>query len=390
MDKSKLLGEFFERYGNRDNTPVLFFSPGRVNLIGEHTDYNAGYVLPCSLNFGTWLAIRKSGNETLRMESLNFPLKQSLPLSGIGKPIDGSWTNYPVGVVNEFIARGIRISGMEMLFAGDIPNGAGLSSSASIEMVMAVALNHLFSANLDTMELVKLSQHAENSFVGMNCGIMDQFAVGFGKANSALFINCGTLEYRITPFNPGKYRLIIANTNKRRGLTDSKYNERRAECERAVELLQPMREISSLTDLQISDIPMFPKFIDNDVIRRRAKHVVTENARVLMAVDRLSKGDLIAFGELMNQSHDSLKDDYEVTGFELDTLVSEARKFQGVIGSRMTGAGFGGCTVSLVESERAELFMSIVGENYKRATSLEPVFYLPEIGNGASIASWKP
>jgi galactokinase len=238
------------------------------------------------------------------------------------------------------------------------------------------------------LELVKLSQHAENSFVGMNCGIMDQFAVGFGKENSALFINCGTLDYRITPFNPGKYRLIIANTNKRRGLTDSKYNERRSECEKAVELLQPLKRISSLTDLEAGDIADFARYIKNDVILRRAKHVVTENARVLRAVDMLTNGDLLSFGELMNQSHDSLKDDYEVTGFELDTLAYEARKFEGVIGSRMTGAGFGGCTVTLVESNRTEQFISVVGENYKRITSLEPVFYLPEIGNGASIASW--
>lgn len=388
MDKRQLLEEFFTRYGDRDNIPVLFFSPGRVNLVGEHTDYNSGYVLPCALNFGTWLAIRKRGNDTLYMESLNFPLKQSLKLSQIGSPLDGSWTNYPVGVVNEFIDRNIQVSGLEMLFAGDIPNGAGLSSSASIEMVTAVALNHLYEANLDTLELVKLSQHAENSFVGMNCGIMDQFAVGFGKENSALFINCGTLDYRITPFNPGKYRLIIANTNKRRGLTDSKYNERRSECEKAVELLQPLKRISSLTDLEAGDIADFARYIKNDVILRRAKHVVTENARVLRAVDMLTNGDLLSFGELMNQSHDSLKDDYEVTGFELDTLAYEARKFEGVIGSRMTGAGFGGCTVTLVESNRTEQFISVVGENYKRITSLEPVFYLPEIGNGASIASW--
>jgi galactokinase len=388
MDKRQLLEEFFTRYGNRDNTPVLFFSPGRVNLIGEHTDYNSGYVLPCALNFGTWLAIRKGESDRLLMGSLNFPLKQSLSLSEIGTPIEGSWTNYPIGVVNEFIDRGIPVKGMEMLFAGDIPNGAGLSSSASIEMVMAVALNHLYNAKLSTMELVKLCQHAENSFVGMNCGIMDQFAVGFGKANSALFINCGSLDYRITPFNPGRYRLVIANTNKRRGLTDSKYNERRSECERAVELLQPMKKISSLTDLEVNDIAGFTRYIDSDVIRRRAKHVVTENARVLQAVEMLSRGDLVSFGELMNQSHDSLKDDYEVTGFELDTLAYEARKFEGVIGSRMTGAGFGGCTVTLVKSELTDQFISVVGENYRRITGLEPLFYLPEIGDGASAATW--
>jgi galactokinase len=388
MDKRAILEGFYSRYGNRDNTPVLFFSPGRVNLIGEHTDYNSGYVLPCTLNFGTWLAIRKRDDSSIMFASMNFPEEIRSSVIDVRQPVTGSWTNYPAGVINEFIERNIEISGMEMLFAGDIPNGAGLSSSASIEMVTAVALNRMFDAGLDRMTLVKLSQHAENSFVGMNCGIMDQFAVGFGKRNSALFINCGTLEYRITPFDPGKYRLVIANTNKRRGLTDSKYNERRAECEAAVVMLQPYKGISSLSDLTTDDISHFSKYIDNEVIIRRAKHIVSENDRVLTAVEMLEKGDLISFGELMNRSHDSLKDDYEVTGFELDTMAYEARKFEGVIGSRMTGAGFGGCTVSLVEAERVHLFIETVGKAYRNITGIEPQFYLPEIGDGASEASW--
>lgn len=385
MDKSQLSELFCSRFGNRDNSPVLFFSPGRVNLIGEHTDYNSGYVLPCALNFGTWLAIRKNSEKRFEMHSINFPGGISRDFFEIKNPLAGSWTNYPAGVINEFLDRGINLSGCDMLFYGDIPNGAGLSSSASIEMVTAVALNHIFSAGLSTMELVKLCQHAENSFVGMNCGIMDQFAVGFGKENSALFINCGTLDYRVVPFNPGKYRLVISNTNKRRGLTDSKYNERRAECERAVELLQPMRKIKSLTDLDIADITIFPQFIEDEIVLRRARHVVTENARVLDAVEKLAKGDLISFGKLMNQSHDSLKDDYEVTGFELDTLVYEARKINGVIGSRMTGAGFGGCTVTLVENDMALDFTATVGKAYKEICGITPDFYFPEIGDGASI-----
>lgn len=385
MDKVQLSEHFCSRFGNRDNSPVLFFSPGRVNLIGEHTDYNSGYVLPCALNFGTWLAIRKNSEKRFEMHSINFPDGVSRNYAEITTPLAGSWSNYPAGVINEFLNRGVSLSGFDMLFYGDIPNGAGLSSSASIEMVTAVALNHIFSAGLSTMELVKLCQHAENSFVGMNCGIMDQFAVGFGKENSALFINCGTLDYKVVPFNPGKYRLVISNTNKRRGLTDSKYNERRAECERAVELLQPMRKIKSLSDLKTDDISKFSQFINNEVVIRRAKHVVTENARVLDAVEKLAKGDLISFGKLMNQSHDSLKDDYEVTGFELDTLVYEARKVEGVIGSRMTGAGFGGCTVTLVESEKAKAFTAIVGKAYKSITGITPDFYFPQIGSGAAI-----
>ena len=257
MKHSYLEDEFFKLYGNRDLRPVLFFSPGRVNLIGEHTDYNSGYVLPCALNYGTYLAIRPNEVNTINMASLNFEAKGSFTAETIRKRVSGSWTNYPAGVINEFTDRGISFTGFDMLFFGDIPNGAGLSSSASIEMVTALAVNTLTGAELNRLEMVRLSQHAENHFAGMNCGIMDQFAVGFGRKNSALFLNCGTLDYEIVPFNPGKYRLVIANTNKRRGLTDSKYNERRAECEEAVRLLKPMRSISSLTDVSFDDLLSF-------------------------------------------------------------------------------------------------------------------------------------
>ncbi|MFO7574621.1 MAG: galactokinase [Bacteroidales bacterium] len=383
MKHSYVEGEFFQRYGNRDNIPVLFFSPGRVNLIGEHTDYNSGYVLPCALNFGTWLAIRPNEVNRINMASLNFDSTGSFSIETIRSRISGSWTNYPAGVINEFIDRGISVKGFDMLFYGDIPNGAGLSSSASIEMVTALAINTLTEAELDRLELVKLSQHAENHFVGMNCGIMDQFAVGFGRKNSALFLDCGTLEYEIVPFNPGKYSLIIANTNKKRVLTDSKYNERRAECEKAVEMLQPMRRISSLTDVGYDDLHLLSKYITDDTILRRARHVITENRRVRLAVEALKQGNLTEFGSLMNQSHDSLRADYEVTGYELDTMVSEARKIKGVIGTRMTGAGFGGCTVTLAEADETSRFTSKLGKEYKKLTGLTPDFYTPEIWDGA-------
>lgn len=383
MDHSYLTGEFFKRYGNRDNKPVLFFSPGRVNLIGEHTDYNSGYVLPCALNFGTWLAIRPNEVNRINMASLNFDFTGSFSIETIRNRISGSWTNYPAGVINEFIDRGISLAGFDMLFYGDIPNGAGLSSSASIEMVTALAINTLSEAELDRLELVKLSQHAENHFVGMNCGIMDQFAVGFGRKNSALFLDCGTLDYEIVPFNPGKYRLIIANTNKRRGLTDSKYNERRAECEKAVEMLQPMRPADSLTDFSSDDLPLLSNYITDDTILRRARHVITENRRVKLAVEALKHGSLTEFGSLMNDSHDSLRSDYEVTGHELDTMVYEARKIKGVIGSRMTGAGFGGCTVTLAEAGESSRFISKLGKEYEKLTGLSPEFYLPGIWDGA-------
>jgi len=389
MDKIQLLEDFYSRYGNREKSPVLFFSPGRVNLIGEHTDYNSGYVLPCAINYGTWLAIRPNNIEKFQMASMDFSLSMSFDFSTVREPVKGSWTNYPGGVINEFLNLGIKLNGCDMLFAGNIPNGAGLSSSASIEMATAIAFNQIFNGSLSTMDLVKLCQHAENSFVGMNCGIMDQFAVGFGRKDNALFINCGTLEYKLTPFNQEKYRLVISNTNKRRGLTDSKYNERRAECESAVRLLQPFKRIASLTDLTVDDIPFLGKYINNEVIIRRAKHIITENARVLKTVEMLQKGYLDSVGALMNESHDSLRDDYEVTGFELDTMVNEALKLQGVVGSRMTGAGFGGCTVSLVEREYVLSFAETLSGAYESKTGLKPAFYFPEISSGAAADNWQ-
>lgn len=383
MKQDFVENEFFQLYGNRNNRPVLFFSPGRVNLIGEHTDYNSGFVLPCALNYGTYLAIRPNEANTINMASMNFETKGSFTTETIKTSISGSWTNYPAGVMKEFLDRNISLTGFDMLFYGDIPNGAGLSSSASIEMVTALAINTISGAGLERIELVKLSQHAENHFVGMNCGIMDQFAVGFGRKNSALFLDCGTLDYEIVPFDTGKYRLIIANTNKIRGLTDSKYNERRAECEKAVEMLQPMRRIASLTNVTAEELPLLSKYITDETIFRRARHVITENRRVIEAVEALKLGNLEEFGSLMNQSHESLSTDYEVTGYELDTMVSEARKIKGVIGSRMTGAGFGGCTVTLTEAGESSRFISMLGEKYKRLTKLTPDFYTPEIGDGA-------
>ncbi|MBE0668472.1 MAG: galactokinase [Bacteroidales bacterium] len=364
-------------------SPVLFYSPGRVNLIGEHTDYNGGYVFPCALDFGTYLLVRQIDAPVIRMNSLNFTGDIKIAVSQTYTKIEKSWTNYPAGVINEFAKLGIMAPGLEMLFWGDIPNGAGLSSSASIEMVTAVALNDLTNAGLSMIDLVKMSQRAENMFVGMNCGIMDQFAVGFGKKDHAINLNCDTLEYRYAPLKLGDRRIIITNTNKRRGLTDSKYNERRAECDRAVELIAPHHEIKNLSDLGISDLGLLDKYIPDETVRRRANHVITENARTLEAISALENNDIAGLGRLMNESHDSLCHDYEVTGTELDTLVYEGRRLPGVIGSRMTGAGFGGCTVSIVEAEHAESFISKLGAIYLAKTGLKADFYLPGIGDGA-------
>ena len=383
MDIKNFTEKFYEKYGNRNEQPVLFFSPGRVNLIGEHTDYNGGYVFPCALNYGTYLLIRKIKGNTLKFSTLNFNDDFETELVGQFKNTGKKWINYPLGVINEFIKKGIKLSGLEFLFYGDVPNGAGLSSSASIEMVTAVALNDLFSASVETLELVKMSQRAENEFVGMNCGIMDQFAVGFGKKDHAIFLNCDTLLFENVPIILTDCSLIITNTNKRRGLTDSKYNERRSECEKAVELLQSYKPIRNLSELNINEISILEKYIKDPVIKRRAKHVISENGRVVEAVKVLKENNIVRFGELMNQSHDSLKDDYEVTGLELDTLVYEGRKLQGVIGTRMTGAGFGGCTISIVKKADSGRFMTTLSSIYQKKTGLVPDFYQPEIGDGA-------
>lgn len=383
MDTKNFTDKFFEKYGNRNEKPVLFFSPGRVNLIGEHTDYNGGFVFPCALNYGTYLLIRKIEGNILKFSTINFNDDVETELKGLFVNTSKKWINYPLGVINEFLKKGIKISGLEFLYYGDVPNGAGLSSSASIEMVTAVALNEFYNAGFGTLELVKMSQKAENEFVGMNCGIMDQFAVGFGKKDHAIFLNCDTLSFENVPIILNDCSLIITNTNKRRGLTDSKYNERRGECDKAVELLQAYKPIRNLSELNTGEIHLLEKYIKDPVVRKRAKHVISENGRVVEAVKVLKGNNIIRFGELMNLSHDSLKDDYEVTGFELDTLVYEGRKLPGVVGTRMTGAGFGGCTVSIVKKANSAKFMSELAAVYQKKTGLVPDFYQPEIGNGA-------
>ena len=266
MDIKNLTDKFFEKYGNRNEKPVIFFSPGRVNLIGEHTDYNGGFVFPCALNYGTYLCIRKTSGNVLKFSTLNFNDDETAEYKGLFVRNGKKWINYPLGVINEFTKRNIKISGLEMLYFGDVPNGAGLSSSASIEMVTAVAVNDLFNAGIERLDLVKMSQKAENEFVGMNCGIMDQFAVGFGKKDNAIFLNCDTLYFENVPVQLGDCSLLITNTNKRRGLTDSKYNERRAECDKAVELLQAYKPIRNLSELTSDEIGILHKFIKDPVV----------------------------------------------------------------------------------------------------------------------------
>ncbi len=383
MNTEQLKETFISLYGESENDIQLFFSPGRVNLIGEHTDYNGGYVFPCALSFGTYLVVRPNNKRLVRFATTNFDHRSEVKLDEPFEKEGKSWFNYPVGVLNELRKKALEIEGVDLLYSGDIPNGAGLSSSASIEMVTAYAMNEIFEFGLDRMELVKLSQLAENLFVGVNCGIMDQFASGMGAADHALFLNCDTLDYERIPIKLEGMKIVIANTNKRRGLADSKYNERRSQCESAVEALRKEKDIRHLSDLNMDEFNALSHLITDETERRRARHVISENARTLSAIEALNQGDLESFGLLMNQSHDSLRDDYEVTGKELDTLVEEARKIEGTIGSRMTGAGFGGCTVSIVKEDQVESFIREVGSGYNKRTGLKADFYVAEIGDGS-------
>ena len=364
-----------------------FFSPGRVNLIGEHTDYNGGFVFPCALDFGTYAVVKKREDKIFRMYSKNFENLGIIEfnLDNLVYDKKDDWGNYPKGVVKTFLDRNYKIdSGFDVLFLGNIPNGAGLSSSASIEVLTAVILKDLFKLDVDMIEMVKMCQVAENKFIGVNSGIMDQFAVGMGKKDNAILLDCNTLKYEYVPVKLKNMSIIIANTNKKRGLADSKYNERRSSCEEAVKILNKNGiNIKYLGELTVAEFEKIKHYITDEEQLKRATHAVTENERAKVAVEFLKKDDIAEFGRLMDKSHISLRDDYEVTGLELDSLVEAAWEEKGTVGSRMTGAGFGGCTVSIVENDYVDSFIKNVGKKYKEKTGLEASFYIANIGDGA-------
>jgi galactokinase len=383
----KGLIEDFKTLYKYEGEVKVFFSPGRVNLIGEHTDYNGGFVFPCALDFGTYAVAVKRNDNIFRMYSKNFENLGIIEFSLdrlINEPQD-NWANYPKGVIKTFLEAGFNInSGFDVLFYGNIPNGAGLSSSASIELATSVILKDLFNLDVDMVSMVKLSQKAENKFIGVNCGIMDQFAIGMGKKDNAILLDCNTLNYQYAPVVLNGASIVIANTNKKRGLADSKYNERRGSCEAAVKVLNENGiDIKYLGELSVERFNEIKHLITDEEQLKRATHAVTENERTKVAVEKLNAGDIEAFGQLMNQSHISLRDDYEVTGFELDSLVEAAWEAEGVIGARMTGAGFGGCTVSIVKDEFIESFKKSVGEKYTAKTGLVADFYVAKIGDGS-------
>lgn len=385
--KETVLEKFAEVFGDSEGVKV-YFAPGRVNMIGEHTDYNGGHVFPCALTIGTYAVARKRDDRKLRFYSMNFDALGVLEssLENLKPEKEAGWTNYPKGVMWAFGEKGFEIpNGMDILLNGNIPNGSGLSSSASVEVVTGFILRDLFGFDVTNTDLALIGQYSENKFNGVNCGIMDQFAIAMGKKDNAIFLDTADLSYEYAPMKLENAKIVISCSNKKRGLGDSKYNERRSECETALSEIQQVVGINSLGDLTEEQFETYKAAIQDEVRVRRAKHAVYENQRTIKAVEALKNNDVELFGKLMNESHVSLRDDYEVTGEELDTLVEEAWKVDGVIGSRMTGAGFGGCTVSIVKEEAIDRFIEQVGTAYEKKIGYAADFYVVEIGDGPVI-----
>jgi len=385
MTSLDMLKDQFKTIFNKEADRV-FFAPGRINLIGEHTDYNGGHVFPCSITIGTYAVVRMNDSNKCSLYSMNFENLGiiAVDLNNLDYKKEDNWTNYVKGMIQYIKEQGYTIdTGMDILFYGEIPNGAGLSSSASLELLSGISLKEMFNLDIDMIELIKAGKAVENNYIGVNSGIMDQFAIGMGKKDCAILLDCNTLKYSYAPVKLDDYNIIIMNTNKRRELVDSKYNERRAECEKALSILQTELNINSLGELDAETFEKFKYLIEDEVIIKRAKHAVYENIRTLHALEELNKGNLELFGKLINQSHISLKNDYEVTGKELDTLVEAAWEQEGILGARMTGAGFGGCAIAIVKKESTEKFIETVSNIYLNEIGYEADFYIANIGDGA-------
>lgn len=382
--KEMLIDKFAELFGDADGVKV-YFAPGRVNLIGEHTDYNGGHVFPCALTIGTYAAARKRADKKLRFYSTNFEeigVMES-DVEDLKASKEAGWTNYPKGVMWAFSLRGMQMEkGLDMVIYGNIPNGSGLSSSASLEVLTGYLLRDLYGFSVTNVELAQIGQYSENNFNGCNCGIMDQFASAMGKKDNAIFLNTADLSYEYAPLALEGAKIIVTNSKVKHSLVDSKYNERRSECELALKELQTVVNIDGLGDLTEEQFEANQSVIADDIRRKRAKHAVYENQRTLRAVEALKNNELALFGKLMNESHISLRDDYEVSCEEIDVLVEEAWKVEGVIGSRITGGGFGGCTVSLVKDEAVAEFQEKVGAAYRERFGIQADFYVVEIGDG--------
>ena len=386
MDKKVINDKFTEIFG--EQAEATFFSPGRINLIGEHTDYNGGHVFPCAISLGTYGAARKREDNKLRFYSANFEdlgiIETSLDDLKYDKK--DNWVNYAKGMIYFLKETGHDVDkGMDIFIEGNIPNGSGLSSSASLEMLIGVIAQELLNLDIERVDLVKLGMETENKFIGVNSGIMDQFAVGMGKQNQAILLDTNTLEYSYAPVDMGNNVIVIMNTNKRRELADSKYNERRSECETAVGELQAKLDIKTLGELDAQTFDEYAYLIEDENRLKRARHAVWENQRTMQAQAALEEGDLEKFGRLVNASHVSLEHDYEVTGIELDTLAHTAWKQEGVLGARMTGAGFGGCGIAIVDKDKVEAFKENVGKVYTEKIGYAPAFYIAEIADGTKV-----
>lgn len=382
--KEKLLAKFSEIFGDQEGVNV-YFAPGRVNLIGEHTDYNGGHVFPSALTIGTYAAARKNKEGIFRFYSMNFENLGmiTIPLKDFSYKKEDDWTNYPKGVIWALREKGYEIEeGLDIVYYGNIPNASGLSSSASVEVLTGYILKELFALNIDMVQIALVSQFAENKFNGVNCGIMDQFSIAMGKKDHAIFLDTSNLEYEYAPIKLEAAKIVIACSNKKRGLGDSKYNDRRQECEDALALLKTVVHINSLGELSEEEFEKHKAVIQDEIKIKRAKHAVYENQRTIQAVKALKEGNLSLFGQLMRDSHISLRDDYEVTGLELDILFDAAWEQEGVIGSRMTGAGFGGCTVSIVKEENIDTFVKNVGNIYFEKIGYHADLYVVDIGDG--------
>ena len=377
---------FAKEYGEDNREIKTFLSPGRVNLIGEHIDYNGGFVFPGALTVGIYAAIALRDDNKIRMRSKNVAGEVVINLDEeLAYKKEDDWGNYPKGVIKALKDLGHNVPGMDLVLYSNIPDGAGLSSSAALEVLMAYIILYLENPEqIYRVEVAKICQKVENEFVGVNCGIMDQFAVSVGKKDSAILLDCASLYYEYAPLNLGDYSLVIMSTNKRRELADSKYNERRAECEKALEIINSNKE-EKLPNLCAATLNDIESFITDETIKKRAIHVVTENERVKKSMEMLKANDIKAFGALMTASHLSLENDYEVTGLHLDTLVHEALKIEGCIGARMTGAGFGGCAIALVDNKKVDEFKEKVSIAYENVTGIKPSFYTSNIGEGTHI-----
>ena len=390
MKTEELKHAFYTTFG--EEADALFFSPGRINLIGEHTDYNGGHVFPAAITLGTYGAAKKRSDRTLRFYSANFEEAGIIEVSLDHLTFDkaDSWTNYAKGVLKFLQEAGHRIdSGMDVFIYGNIPNGSGLSSSASLELLIGIIAEELFDLEVTRLDLVKIGKQTENDFIGVNSGIMYQFAIGMGADNKAIYLDTNTLDYDLVPLDLGDNVIVIMNTNKRRELADSKYNERRSECETALSELQTKLAIKTLGDLDLETFDEYSYLIKEENRIKRARHAVSENQRTLEARKALEAGNLERFGRLMNASHVSLEHDYEVTGLELDTLVHTAWQQEGVLGARMTGAGFGGCGIAIVKKDKVEDFKTAVGKRYVEVVGYAPDFYVAEIASGSKVLSHK-